>query len=485
MNILIFLLLGFLTSLLFPPYFFLPIGFLIFPFICLFIEKKYNQTSITKLIKYSFIFGFGFFFNFLFWIQNPFFVFEDTKNLFFLSIFLIILLSIIFSGIFTLLIIYNKIIPIIIIVPLVFVITEFVISIIFYGFPWFNFSLVISSNDFILFNIKYFGTLITSYIVIQIFCLPYLIFTKEKYNYNIKYISILIILPLVYLFFNNILIKEKNNPDTNLIDIEIFQLNFEPGYGFDADNRLELIIAKIKKSNSNYLIFSENNYPFLIEKFKLNRIQNILKDGQNVIIGGTRKEEENYYNSLLNITSTEVKYFDKKILVPFGEFLPLRKLFDFFSPISGPNDYSSGSKNRLISLSENLNYIPVICYEIIFYWKLIDQFNLKSNFIVNITNDVWFGKYLGPYQHFYHTKLRAVELNKPIIRVSNNGISGVIKANGKILKTTTLNNSESLRYEIKTNNKKIIYKTHNYLKFYFFIICILLFIVNLKKYNEH
>ena len=90
----------------------------------------------------------------------------------------------------------------------------------------------------------------------------------------------------------------------------------------------------------------------------------------------------------------------------------------------------------------------MICYEIVFYWKLLNKSNYKSDFIVNITNDFWFGKYSGPYQHFYLTKIRAAEFNKPIIRVSNNGISAVIDNNGKILNNTELNKIGTYKIDV-------------------------------------
>ena len=155
----------------------------------------------------------------------------------------------------------------------------------------------------------------------------------------------------------------------------------------------------------------------MIKDVRFNKIQNFIKEGQTVIIGGSRLEKNKYYNTLLNISSSKISYFDKKILVPFGEFLAFRNFLYFLDIISGPEDFSSGVQDRIININKKLNYIPVICYEIIFYWKIINNKNINSDFIVNITNDTWFGKYLGPYQHFYFSKLRASEFNKPIIRV--------------------------------------------------------------------
>ena len=486
MNIVIFFIVGLLTSLLFPPYFFLPLGFIIFPYICFVIEKnKYNLKKII-LFKYIFSYSFALFLSFLFWIQNPFYVFEETKNLFFISILLIILLSLIFSLVFILVVSLNNFVPTLFLVPLVFIVFEYTISIILYGFPWITFSLIFSGLDYFSFIIKNFGTLISSYIVIQLYCAPYIFFTKENFKFSYLYYSIFIILPLVIVtFFNSISIDTKNNTN-RIIKIEIFQLNHEILTTKHVSQiRLNKIIDYISSSDADILIFGENNYPYIIKDEEIEFIKNILKNNQNVIIGGTRIDRDNYFNTLLHINNSNLLYFDKKILVPFGEFLPFRQSLSFLEPISGLSDFSEGTKKRLIKIDRNISYIPVICYEIIFYWKLINNLNYDSDFIVNITNDVWFGNFVGPYQHFYLTKLRAAEFNKTIVRVSNNGISGVIDENGKVLIRTDLNTNEVIKYNLNIKNNKSFYKSHTYLNIYFSIIFLLLIVLNLKQNKSH
>ena len=83
-----------------------------------------------------------------------------------------------------------------------------------------------------------------------------------------------------------------------------------------------------------------------------------------MIIGATRYDNNKYYNSLINITPDKVTYFDKQILVPFGEFLPLRGSLTFLESIVGPNNYSKGNTERIISLPNNINFIPVVQDEI-------------------------------------------------------------------------------------------------------------------------
>jgi len=481
LSILIYFILGLLTSLLFPPYFFLPLGFIIFPFLCLLLDSNRKNKNNSNIFRNFSFFGIGFFISYLFWIKNPFFVFEETKNFFPVFLLLIILLSLILSFIFTIISKLGKRIPVIFLIPFMFTISEYTISVIFYGFPWFTFSLIISSNEYLLFLLKSFGTLISSYLIIQIFCLPYIFLNTLNLKKEIKYFTFFITLPIIFLMISHFYFKD-NNLKTNTIDLEIFQLNFKNNdQSLTQEKKLNIIIDNIQESTASMLIFGENNFPYLLDDLDLKILKDSLKENQVLIIGATRFENNKYYNSLINITTSKVTYFDKKILVPFGEFLPFRDSLTFLESIAGPHNFSNGREERIINLSKNISFIPVICYEIAFYWKLLNKLNYKSNFIINITNDFWFGKYVGPYQHLYLTKIRAAEFNKPIIRVSNNGISAVIDNNGVVLNKTQFNTTENFKHILLFKENYNFINFHLIFKIYFFIIFILSTFYYLRK----
>ena len=483
MNILKFIFLGFTLSLLYPPYFLLPLGFLIFTYICILCENYSKKKHLSKLFFSSYLFSFGFFLSFLLWIKNPFLVFDETKNFFLIFILLIITLSIISSIFFTVFFHYNKIIPTFIAVPLAFTLIEFILSKIFYGFPWITSSLILSNNITLLYLVKHLGTLFSSYVIIQLFCLPFL-FLYKKNKIIIFYFCIIFLTPLSFSILFNLTLNNKVLNSNEEINFEIHQMNVPVIQNqYENEKILNEIHQRILKGNSDLLIFSENNFPFLISDINFSKIQEILDTNQTVIIGGTRIEKNKYYNSLFTISKTDIKIFDKQILVPFGEFLPLRKYLNFLTPISGNNDFTPGLKTRSIQINDSINFIPIICYEIIFYWKLINNKNYNDNLLINITNDIWFGKYLGPYQHFYHTKVRAAEFNKPIIRVSNNGISGLIDNNGKILLTSQLNTMKIINGKYKLQERNNFYFTHYYLNFYLLIIILILILLNFTKKN--
>ena len=482
MKIISFLLLGLLTSLLFPPYFLTPMGFIIFPLLS-FIFSNINKYSNINIFSYGFFFGLGFFGNLLIWIINPFFVFEETSSYFFISFLLIIFLSLILGIIFLITIaIFNKKISFFYIIPIIFILTELIISRLLYGFPWLTFTLTISNIDILLVLTKFFGTFFTSCIIIFLFNIPYLLF-ESKSKQVIKNLYVLFSLPTL-LFIILIFNYQKTN-EYKFLTTQIFQINKSI---FNSENQEQKTYNKIQKSiissDADVIIFAENNYPGLVSSEINNNFKKNIKNNQTLIIGGTKFKNNRYYNSLVKINTTKTEYFDKIYLVPFGEFLPLRDLLKFFQIIVGPVDYTKGEKDRLIIINNKISFIPVICYEIIFYWDLVNSLNFDSDLIINITNDVWFGKYIGPYQHFYLSKIRAAEFNKPLVRVSNNGISAFINNKGKILDYIPLNKTNNLKYKLKIRNAQSFYKVHRYLNYSVLGIIFTMFIYFYFKRND-
>ena len=138
--------------------------------------------------------------------------------------------------------------------------------------------------------------------------------------------------------------------------------------------------------------------------------------------------------------------YDKFHLVPFGEYVPLREYFynfvNFEKLTAGRTDFSSGSGQRTIVVPGAPLVSPLICYEVIFSGgatSVAKEGQARPGWILNITNDAWFGASSGPYQHLASAQLRAVEEGLPLVRVANTGISAVIDGYGRIIKRSQLN----------------------------------------------
>ncbi len=123
--------------------------------------------------------------------------------------------------------------------------------------------------------------------------------------------------------------------------------------------------------------------------------------------------------------------FDKFHLVPFGEYVPFRTVLPIDKITPGAVDYSPGPGPQTLTLGSLPTVSPLICYEVIFPGEVMDRTN-RAQWLLNLTNDGWYGYSTGPFQHFASSALRAVEEGVPMVRVANTGISGIVDPYGRV-----------------------------------------------------
>ncbi|MGB1547073.1 MAG: apolipoprotein N-acyltransferase [Alphaproteobacteria bacterium] len=134
---------------------------------------------------------------------------------------------------------------------------------------------------------------------------------------------------------------------------------------------------------------------------------------------------------VLNDQGEIIGGYDKFHLVPFGEYVPFRGWLPISRIVPGIGDFHRGPGPRTLALPGAPSFSPLICYEVIFPGEALDR-SARPGWLLNVTNDAWFGESSGPYQHFASARFRAVEEGLPLVRAANTGISAVIDAYGRV-----------------------------------------------------
>jgi apolipoprotein N-acyltransferase len=203
--------------------------------------------------------------------------------------------------------------------------------------------------------------------------------------------------------------------------------------------------------NITHLIWPESAFPFLLtrEPEAMAQIAELLPEGTVLITGAVRAPDlppgqklERAYNSIYVIDhdGTVLSVYDKIHLVPFGEYLPFQEFLESLGLLQLtklPGGFIPGERRRAINVPRAPRMLPFICYEIIFPGEVMSR-DERPGWLVNLTNDGWFGISSGPYQHLQQARLRSIELGLPLVRAANTGISAVIDPLGRIVKSLPL-----------------------------------------------
>lgn len=195
-----------------------------------------------------------------------------------------------------------------------------------------------------------------------------------------------------------------------------------------------------------HVIWGETALPFALDGTQdpvrdvvAQALEGLEADDPAVLTGAVRitpQSEEPYqvWNSFVAIDAagTLRATYDKSHLVPFGEYVPLRGILPIDKITPGSTDFSAGPGPSTVNLPGLPPVSPLICYEVIFPGAVADRSN-RPAWMLNVTNDGWYGVSTGPYQHLATSRLRAVEEGLPLVRVANTGVSAIIDPYGRVL----------------------------------------------------
>jgi apolipoprotein N-acyltransferase len=202
-------------------------------------------------------------------------------------------------------------------------------------------------------------------------------------------------------------------------------------------------------ADATHLIWPESAFPFLLARDPqaLAQIAELLHGGTTLITGAARVAEPipgdrrtHYFNSLQVVDrhGALLDRYDKRHLVPFGEYLPFGDFFDSFGVtqfIHFPGGFDAGVGPAILHIPGLPDALPLICYEAIFPQEIGSLFRPadRAAFMLNVTDDAWFGVTPGPHQHFAQARLRAIEQGLPLVRAANTGVSAVVDGLGRVI----------------------------------------------------
>jgi apolipoprotein N-acyltransferase len=255
------------------------------------------------------------------------------------------------------------------------------------------------------------------------------------------------------LLYGHFRLQEFRDPpgfrlNTLLVQPNIPQdLKWDPGYLDETMQRLFRLSTENTSAKTDLIIWPESATPFLFQNdgpYKESVFRTLQHGDASLLFGSPSYTQSGdspvFHNSafILRPDGTEAGRYDKLHLVPWGEYVPLQTLFPFINRlVTGIGDFKPGAGIRLLPV-KNTAAATLICYEIIFPNLTRKFIRLGGHYIVNITNDAWFGRTCAPYQHLSMAVLRAVENKRFLIRAANTGISAAIDPTGKILARTDL-----------------------------------------------
>ena len=456
------------------------------------------QNKKKFFFLYGWLFGLGYFLTNIYWITISL-TFDENLN-FLIPISLIIIPA--FLGLFygfVTLIFYilnlRDITSAFLLFSLLFGLTEYARGNVLTGFPWNLIIYSFSENTDFLSFLSVIGTYSFNLLVISLFTAP-AVYILRKSKKEILVCILLILFPILLIAYSALYKKSFSSKELkdNSYTIRVISSNISLNR-FTKNIETENVISELidlsfpNPEKKTFFLWPEGIVPdtyqdqlilyndLFINNFNENHLIGIGITSRSISNG-----EYEYYNSFSVYDSdlNLVKNYNKINLVPFGEFLPLEGLLNKIGLKAITNKFGSfsrGEKRKIITLEnkfENLSFLPLICYEIIYSGKLTTNFNF--DYIFNISEDGWFGKSIGPKQHLVHSVYRAIESGKYVIRSSNNGVAVIINPLGEIEKKTDYGKDGFIDFDKRRDIDQTVFSKYGN-KIFFILILLYIFLI--------
>ncbi|MDO4627033.1 MAG: apolipoprotein N-acyltransferase [Pasteurellaceae bacterium] len=429
-----------------------------------------QQTNQRRALGSAFLWGLSFFSFGVSWLHVSIHQFGDAPLI---VSYLLVLLLAAYLALYPLLFAYciqRFKIKSVVLFPILWTLTEFLRGWIFTGFPWLQFGYTQIDSPFKgiapifgVTGLTFFTMWVSAALVSLVrtgICVP------KQPRIALMHCGLLVV--VVGLAAYSSQKSYVRNNDERALTITLTQGNIEQNLKWDPNylyHTLAIYQQLISQhlADSDVIILPESALPALENQLQpfFQALQTAVNSQHsNVIIGTVYQEptQEKLFNSITVVSEQETQYdpqkaqrYNKQHLVPFGEYVPLESLLRplgsvFNLPMSA---FQSGEFIQPSLQIKGRYFTPAICYEIILGSRLQQNWQPKTDFILTISNDAWFGDSIGPWQHLQMARMRALELGRPVLRATNTGITAFIDAQGNLI-------AQAPQFEQTTLTQKMI-----------------------------
>ena len=355
------------------------------------------------------------------------------------------------------------------------------------GFPWNLFGYVWGGSDWMIQPVSLFGIYALSLITIAAATAPAALFLADGTRANARLPLAAGAAAIAMLFaFGVWRLPAGPAPTVGGVGLRIVQPDVPEAERWKDEFFLRnwrILIDLTRRpglESRTHIIWPEAAPPLLMlaEPEALKVVGDVLPDRALLLTGVVRREtatpRDRFFNSMAVIDGRGrvLATYDKAHLVPFGEYIPFQSLFDSLGITKitgGSGGYSIGPGPRTLQLPSGPPVGPLICYEIIFPGAVVDP-AVRPEWLVNLTDDSWFGPWAGPYQHLGIARVRAAEEGLPVIRAANTGVSAIIEPFGRIISALDLNRRGIVDGSLPKSLTVTFYGRHGDLLFFVFLL---------------
>lgn len=443
--------LGALAALALPPLYVLPALLPAFAGFMLLLNKMGCRKGAFAA---GWWFGFGFFTLGLYWISNALLI-DAARFAWFIpfSLFGLSALLAVFTGLASLLSwhVCRQGFGAALSLSACWALHEWLRSFILTGFPWNPIASVWTISDPLLQADAWLGPYGLGFLTV-LAASAWILFWSQKVKWRWAAFAPLLVLALLGVA-GMARLQEAENGVVEDVRLRLVQPNIEQSLKWKQELRFSHLVKLIEMSLSEtarpptHVIWAETAVPYLLDSDVQARlaVAKAAPESGLVITGAVRTSTDpaqpfQVWNSLMALDRNGAVrgVFDKFHLVPFGEYMPLKNILPLKKITEGSTDFSPGPGPLTIDLPGLPPVGPLICYEVIFPGAVADA-DRRPDWLLNLTNDSWYGFSTGPFQHFAQTRMRAVEEGLPLVRVANSGVSGIIDAHGRVRGKLDLN----------------------------------------------